>query len=299
MNCITVEFFICVCYLPPENSVHHDALQLYTTQLEQFYSYQNMGSTYICGDVNSRCGDLQDFIAGVDDIQDREGLDNVLNRNGELLIEFLTDCNICMINGRVGVQDYTNISTKGKSNVDYIVIPHGQMHVIIDFNVYTMSAIISEFNLNGYDSVPDHSILQCRIRSSADQVGQSQSVLSEVARQAPRRFKPHTYTGVPFISERMRVHVLETITRIENMINERQNMNAAYREFKMLLISEMELNYREVKNNALKNVSKRSMRKLYWNAELQNLWDNAMIAEKNWKSCKNTFKSLTAFYVHF
>ncbi len=32
------------------------------------YVHQNLGSMYICGDVNSKCGDMADFIEGVNDI---------------------------------------------------------------------------------------------------------------------------------------------------------------------------------------------------------------------------------------
>ena len=62
----------------------------------------------------------------------RDTIDNVFNRNGDLLIEFLVDCNFCMINGREGKQDFTNFSTKGKSVVDCVSTPHDQ--IIIGFN---------------------------------------------------------------------------------------------------------------------------------------------------------------------
>ena len=68
--------------------------------------YQNIGKFHICGDFSARCGDIQDFIEGVDNLILREEIDDVLNRNGEQLIEFLVDCNLCMIIGRVGSQDF-------------------------------------------------------------------------------------------------------------------------------------------------------------------------------------------------
>jgi hypothetical protein len=39
-----------------------------------------------CGDFNARCGDIQDFIEGVDNVQIRNVIDDVSNRNGDLLI---------------------------------------------------------------------------------------------------------------------------------------------------------------------------------------------------------------------
>ena len=48
--------------------------------------YQHIGKLYICGDFNARCGNIQDFIDGVDNVQIRNVIDDVSNRNGDLLI---------------------------------------------------------------------------------------------------------------------------------------------------------------------------------------------------------------------
>ena len=74
--------------------------------------YQNIGKMYIVGDFNSRCSDISDFIEGVDDVTPREVINYSSNTNGDLLIDFLVDCNLCMLNGRKGKQDFTCISKK-------------------------------------------------------------------------------------------------------------------------------------------------------------------------------------------
>ena len=43
---------------------------------------------YLCGDFSSRCGDLEDFIAGVDSIPDRNVIDYTINKEGERFCEF-------------------------------------------------------------------------------------------------------------------------------------------------------------------------------------------------------------------
>ena len=68
-------------------------------------------------------------------------IDEYSNNLGDQLIEFLVDCNLCMLNGRIGIQDFTNISCKGKSVVDYVIIPHEQLNNVIDFKVHTMSSL--------------------------------------------------------------------------------------------------------------------------------------------------------------
>ncbi|VDI58181.1 Hypothetical predicted protein [Mytilus galloprovincialis] len=132
---------------------------------EQVYMYQNIGKLYICGDFNSRCGDAQDFMKGVDNVQIREIVDSVSNRNGDLLIEFLVDCNMCMVNGRIGSQDFTHIKGTGKSVVDYVLTPHEQLNEVINFKkVNTMSDLVTELSLVGYESIPDHSLLEWGMR---------------------------------------------------------------------------------------------------------------------------------------
>ena len=66
----------CVCYLPPENSSRRvDVNTFFDTLLVIMYAYQNLGSILICGDFNGRCGDLEDFIPGVDSIEHRDVVD--------------------------------------------------------------------------------------------------------------------------------------------------------------------------------------------------------------------------------
>ncbi|CAG2205739.1 unnamed protein product [Mytilus edulis] len=62
-------FNICVAYLPPENSTRQvDKDVFFDTLITQVYEHQNSGPFLICGDFNSRCGDENDYIVGVDDL---------------------------------------------------------------------------------------------------------------------------------------------------------------------------------------------------------------------------------------
>ena len=75
-----VHLNIAVCYLPPLNSYRQiDAQKFYDCLLSSVYNYQNKGHIFICGNFNSRIGDMQDFIEGVDDIQSRDVLDYSVN----------------------------------------------------------------------------------------------------------------------------------------------------------------------------------------------------------------------------
>ena len=151
--------------------------------------YQNIGKLYICGDFNARCGDIQDFIEGVDNVQKRHVIDDVSNRNGDLPIEFLVDCNMCMLNGRTGSHDFTNISSKGKSVVDYVLTPYEQICDVVDFRVHAMSDVVTRLDLLGYESVPDHSFLEWIIGSQTDVANVDEKPDEKKRIRAPRKFR--------------------------------------------------------------------------------------------------------------
>ena len=58
------------------------------------------------------------------------------NHYGNILLDFLINSNCVMLNGRcAGDNDFTSISVKGVSVVDYVVVPHDYLHKCSDFCV--------------------------------------------------------------------------------------------------------------------------------------------------------------------
>ena len=84
-----VTLLSCVCYLPPGNSSRRiDVNTYFDSLLTDICNYQNPGSIFICGNFNSRCGELDDFISGVDHIEHRNVIDFKTNFYGEVSIDF-------------------------------------------------------------------------------------------------------------------------------------------------------------------------------------------------------------------
>ncbi len=131
--------------------------------MNQVYQYQNEGLIYICGDFNARVADDTDYIEGVDMIPPRTVIDDGSNKYGSLLIDFLVDCNMCMINGRNGTNEFTHVSHRGRSVVDYILVPHEQLSLYDEFYVHKMTELVNDFNLQNNDKVPDHSFINCTL----------------------------------------------------------------------------------------------------------------------------------------
>ncbi|ESO86374.1 hypothetical protein LOTGIDRAFT_167198 [Lottia gigantea] len=139
---------ICACYVPPSDSTRAGGVDTFFNDLlQQVYCFQNQGILYMAGDFNARCGDEQDFIAGVDDIPGRDIIDTTSNLYGDKLIDFLTSCNLCMLNGRVygehGSNNFTCVSKRGKSVVDYAITTHEQLSNCKSCSVYLMSDLIN------------------------------------------------------------------------------------------------------------------------------------------------------------
>ena len=143
----------CVCYLPPmKSSRQADGQNFFDSLMTDIVRYQNMGKMFICGDYNSRCGDLVDYIHGVDAVKDRDVIDFNTNKYGHLSIDFLLNCNMCMLNGRSCLHnDYTCSSVNGYSVVDYCIINHDDLSMFTDFIITNTADLINsvgDFLLN-------------------------------------------------------------------------------------------------------------------------------------------------------
>lgn len=90
---------LCTCYLPPENSSRQeDVMHFYDNLLVSVYRYQSLGTVCMFGDFNSRCGDLKDYIEGVDNLTDRDIVDYQVNKYGHILLDLLISINFCILN---------------------------------------------------------------------------------------------------------------------------------------------------------------------------------------------------------
>ena len=70
-----------------------------------------------------------DYIEGVDEIIERAIVDYKKYHYGDLLIDFLINCNCVMVKGRcAGNNDYTSISVNGTAVVDYTIVSHDYLH---------------------------------------------------------------------------------------------------------------------------------------------------------------------------
>ncbi len=158
------------CYLPPEFSHWgRDSDNFFSHLITLLYMSTNEDLITICGDFNARISDKCDYIPEVDSIQSRTAIDHSYNKHGEALLEFLKDTKCCTVNGRIDINNdnFTCISTKGKSVVDYLISPHECLKYYKSVEVVTCTDVIDTFSLQGLLNdrckMPDHSIVLCEI----------------------------------------------------------------------------------------------------------------------------------------
>ena len=93
-------------YLPPETSTWgRDATGFYAHLLSEIYTLSEYDSIIVCGDLNSRIGQLKDSISGIDEIPQRQSIDKTTNQHEHTFIEFLNDSKFCVLNGRLCVEN--------------------------------------------------------------------------------------------------------------------------------------------------------------------------------------------------
>jgi hypothetical protein len=120
-----------------------------------FMNIKNKIVLFVCDDFSSRCGDTDDFIAGIDNIEPRNIVDFNTHSYGDHLIQFLIESDMCILNGRnYFVNDFTSLSVKGCSIVYYCLVSHESLKHFTYFNVIRTS------DLNFFPrNIPDHTVL--------------------------------------------------------------------------------------------------------------------------------------------
>ena len=116
------QFKFCVCYLPPSNSTRQiNTEQFLNTLMGYIYEFQENSTVTIFGDFNIRVGDEEDFIAGVDNLPNREIVDYTKSQFCSTFIDFLIRTYVCILNGRGSKNNtFTSVSSKVHAVVDFV-----------------------------------------------------------------------------------------------------------------------------------------------------------------------------------
>lgn len=290
---------VAVCYLPPQGSTRNvDSLEFYDTLLTQVALYQNRGAFMIMGDFNGRIGNQEDFIAGVDQIKHRQVIDFTENTHGQHLIDFLVSTNCCVLNGRTENDDFTCVSQKGLSVVDFAIVPHDIIDMYSNFYVLRARQLFEDARCVGcYDLtkavIPDHSVLRWYFKMS--------SAHSYKDTMEGVKVTKYDVTSVErsFLHNGDNAERIEVLTKSLSKANkEDMDLDKLYESFcssvKREMVEKVPCKTFYIKNG--NNNKKRRVKKAWWTPQLTEMWNSLCKAEKIWTRTKGEKSHLKASF---
>ena len=253
-----------------------DPHECFDQLLSQIYMFQNNGQYIICGDFNARCGNEANYIEEVDDVIERSIVDYRKNHYGDILLEFLINSNCVMLNGRcAGDNDFTSISVKGVSVVDYVVVPHDYLHKCSGFCVKRAHDLFVQTDLLGRCD-PGHNLSYHSMLVWKYILDDLYSDLTIKRNSQLIKIRIYDVSQVPDD------FMCDTAITI-NVSDIRTDIDQLYLNFCDVVKSEMEtsLPSKCITLNTSKQRQVFSRVKPWWTDRLKDLWASCCVAERN------------------
>ncbi|CAC5405576.1 unnamed protein product [Mytilus coruscus] len=221
-------FIVFSCYLPPKNSVWgRDSQGYFAHILSDIYEQCDTDAIFLCGDFNSRIGSLKDY-SDFDELPLRLSLDKTVNQHGNTFLEFLNESKMCVLNGRFDQDkdNFTFISGRGKSVVDYICVPQDYLDQCISFETITTRSIAEKANLFNFlgerSKLPDHSVLVTEFKSIKSTFTDN---IPGSPTQSTKRFKLKLMPNDMFSSDMCKLALQNVISHIEQTRETQENID--------------------------------------------------------------------------
>lgn len=157
------DLFLCLAYIPPSQSIYTNNMQQDLLDLleKDISLYKTKGDIMICGDLNARTGNRQDFIVndGTDHLPlyqnynvdhppiPRQNCDVIVDSRGRNLIDICIGNQLRILNGRCFGDlfgRYTCYTPNGCSVVDYTIVSESILDQVLFFQVSDFIATLSD-----------------------------------------------------------------------------------------------------------------------------------------------------------
>ena len=246
------QFIVFSCYLPHENSPWGRNNEGFL--VSQIYLHNYVGLYFLCGDINGCIGNLDDFARNIDDLSNWDKIDSSKNKHGEALIDFLLETKMCITNGRISRELKfmgTGFTSKGKSVVDYIIVPHDFIPNCIKCEIQSTDDLIDKYGLlrllGAICKPPDHALitLTCSVYSSmmTDRGGvKTKNCMN----------KRYYFDVIPeqFMSSPYWHRIIdELLEKVQNMDDTIPEVDSVYSELCNAILSEMDAHIRYSSND--------------------------------------------------
>ncbi len=296
--------YVCAMYLLPVDTTGYvNTNAFYEVLLSQILTYQDECDLfYLCGDINGCCGDLPDYIEGMDPIPDRTIIDTAVNKYGELLCEFLlsTDCSILI--GRNTSRNYYTF--RDISVVDYYLLPHHKLDLFSEFSVQRTLDMFQNTGLLGAIGDQHHILLDHNLLMWTPDISAHLPALSLTEQNGQSipttKFVKYDCSEIPetfMLNDPIVVQIQSCIQRIETAVYNQSVIDEEYEQFCKVVQREMDekLVHRTLKVKCgLSNMCRR-IKKPYWNDRLTELWNDLITTQRAADRIRGTQKAhLTA-----
>ncbi|CAG2203532.1 unnamed protein product [Mytilus edulis] len=248
---------------------------------------------------------MEDYIPGVDNLPEREVIDFKANSYGEIFCEFLSNVNCCVLNGRNHLNnDYTYVSTRGSSVVDFCITPFENINSFKKFEVIRASDLANKSLTTGSIEpkyIPDHSVLCWEFESAVCENTNKQSLNSHDNRS---NHIVYNVKNIPdtWMNDENSINLINScIANIESCNGIQVELDNIYNEFINVIHNEMNDKLdKKIKIMNSVNNKKRRFKKRWWTDELTVKWNQVCLAEKQYLHCTkvNSNTHLRQMYVN-
>ena len=290
---------IYVCYLPPVNTTWvYDSNAFFAHLISELYMNNYADVTLLAGDFNARIGNGHDVDYSIDsDIPLRKSIENVKSGHGDQFLEFLNDTKLAIINGRVNPENdnFTFLSSRGQSCVDYMVVPHDCLSSVSYFNVDLASDLVNKYNAFRYiahnSKVPDHSMLTVTLAVIHADNRHNAPTVTDAHCNVPNNNstrKVYNFNNLnehSLNSEMWRIAISDISDRLISNCSHQTQLDDIYNQLCSEIFKELDTNL------GFRLLSKKSRKKYksskpYWNEELYRLWLSMNCKEKAFNKYK-------------
>ena len=216
-------------------------------------------------------------------------LDHTYNGYGSLLADFLVHTNLCELNGRSGLDDFTCVSPKGASLEDYCVIP--SIAQPWNFMVKRAREVVAESHCGDIcdSTIPDHSLLLCDLPCNL------QMEPSDVPEQTSKTKFDLSAIPADFMLDQQSVTFMNSLMDSLQAQNITQSdMDTVYGQFTVMKQMQDCISHHTLKIGVA--TGQRRLKKSCWTPELDKLKSDVRETESGWLLDKNNF-NLKQLYI--
>ena len=225
----------------------------------------------------------------------RQVIDECFNKHGEAFLDFLIEARLAVTNGRIpGRNDFTSVSTRGKSLVDYIAVPHENFSQCVTCDVHPINEIIERCGfyslISERSKQSDHSPI--KLTYLINSVNDAYCTDNQNADQDSIKKRYNYNTISPdFLKSESWIAILDSlICRLDNVNPMQSQVDSLYDDMLSYIFAEMDeyIDYKYVSNKSRKRLK---FQKPFWNDHLTSTWKDMTTAEKLFRKSKHTPRS--------